>query len=112
VSLAITSFPSYSSMWKDLSAPTRLGGHVVNQQDQRRTAFVDLELAAVWQGHERGVVTKDEAYQRLDELERLLWRRVFGRLHKVTPGATAYVGFPAEPLTVDLAAGEATAGTS
>jgi hypothetical protein len=29
------------------------GGHVVTD-DERRTAFVDLELAAVWQGRERG----------------------------------------------------------
>jgi hypothetical protein len=61
------------------------GGQVVTD-DERRTAFVDLELAAVWQGRERGVVTDDEVYQRLDELERLLWRRVFGRLRRVAPG--------------------------
>ena len=65
----------------------------MNEEDQRRTAFVDLEMAAVWQGHERGVVTRDEVYQRLEELERLLWRRVLGRLHKVTPGASVHVGF-------------------
>jgi hypothetical protein len=70
-----------------------VGGHVVNRDEQRRTAFVELELAAVWQGHERGVVTRDEAHQRLEELERLLWRRVMGRLRKVTPGASVYVGF-------------------
>jgi hypothetical protein len=69
------------------------GGHVVNEEDQRRTAFVELELAAVWQGHERGVVTSHEVHRRLEELERLLWRRVLGRLHKVTPGASVYVGF-------------------
>jgi hypothetical protein len=44
-----------------------VGGHVVNQEEQRRTAFV--------------------------ELERLLWRRVMGRLRKVIPGASVYVGF-------------------
>jgi hypothetical protein len=70
-----------------------LGGHVVNQEEQRRTAFVDLELAAVWQGHERGVVTREEVHQRLEELERLLWRRVLGRLRKVTPEASVYVCF-------------------
>jgi hypothetical protein len=70
-----------------------LGGHVVNTEEQRRTAFVDLELAAVWEGHERGVVTIAEVHQRLEELERLLWRRVLGRLRKVTPGASVYVGF-------------------
>lgn len=65
----------------------------MNTEEQRRTAFVDLELAAVWEGHERGVVTIEEVHQRLEELERLLWRRVLGRLQKVTPGASVYVGF-------------------
>jgi len=65
----------------------------VNTEEQRRTAFVDLELSAVWEGHERGVVTIEEVHQRLEELERLLWRRVLGRLGKVTPGASVYVGF-------------------
>jgi hypothetical protein len=38
-------------MWKNLlRTVTPLGGHVVNEEDQRRTAFVELELAAVWQG--------------------------------------------------------------
>jgi hypothetical protein len=68
---------------------------VENEAERERTAFVELEMAAVWDGHRRGVVTLDEVHQRLDELERLLWRRVFGRLQKVTPGAAAYVGFPA-----------------
>ena len=84
----------------------------MSEEQGGRTAFVDLELAAVWRGHERGVVTDHEVYQRLDELERLLWRRVFGRLHKVAPGARAYVGFPVEPRVVDLTAGEAAAGSS
>lgn len=78
-------------MWKNpdpMGRRTR-GGHVVTHDDERRTAFVDLELAAVWQGRERGVVTDDEIYQRLDELERLLWRRVFGRLRRVAPGRMA-----------------------
>jgi hypothetical protein len=83
----------------------RCGGHVVIEEDGRRSAFVELELAAVWQGHGRGVVTDDEAYERLDELERLLWRRVFGRLRKVAPGAAAYVGFLVAPPVVDLTAG-------
>jgi hypothetical protein len=65
----------------------------VNSDEQRRRAFVELEMAAVWQGHERGVVTRDEVHQRLEELERLLWRRVLGQLRKVTPGASVYVGF-------------------
>ena len=65
----------------------------MNTEEQRRTAFVDLELAAVWEGHERGVVTIEEVHRRLEELERLLWRRVLGRLRKVTPGASVYVGF-------------------
>jgi hypothetical protein len=65
----------------------------VNTEEQRRGAFVELEMAAVWQGHERGVVTRDEVHRRLEELERLLWRRVLGRLRKVTPEASVYVGF-------------------
>jgi hypothetical protein len=80
-------------MWKNPFVPTTPGGHVVSTEEQRRTAFVDLELAAVWEGHERGVVTIEEVHQRLEELERLLWRRVLGRLRKVTPGASVYVGF-------------------
>jgi hypothetical protein len=65
----------------------------VNEQERRRTVFVELEMAAVWEGHERGVVTRDEVHDRLEELERLLWRRVLGRLRKVAPGASVYVGF-------------------
>jgi hypothetical protein len=65
----------------------------VNTEEQRRGAFVELEMAAVWQGHERGVVTTDEVYRRLEELERLLWRRVLGQLRKVAPGASVHVGF-------------------
>ena len=65
----------------------------MNTEERRRLAFVEVELAAVWQGHERGVVTRDEVDRRLEELERLLWRRVPGRLPKVTPGASVYVGF-------------------
>jgi hypothetical protein len=65
----------------------------VDSEEERRTAFVDVEMAAVWQGHERGVVTREEVHERLEELERLLWRRVLGRLQKVTPGASVYVGF-------------------
>jgi hypothetical protein len=65
----------------------------VNEVERRRTAFVELEMAAVWEGHERGVVTRDEVQERLAELERLLWRRVLGRLRKVAPGASVYVGF-------------------
>jgi hypothetical protein len=80
----------------------------VNEDERRRTAFVELEMAAVWQGHERGVVTTGEVHQRLEELERLLWRRLLGRLAKVAPGAAVYVGFPAERLP----AGEAAAGRS
>jgi hypothetical protein len=78
----------------------------VNEEDQRRTAFVELELAAVWQGHERGVVTSHEVHQRLEELERLLWRRVLGRLRRVTPGASVHVGFAVSEQTAqELARG-------
>jgi hypothetical protein len=80
-------------MWKNLAAPTTPGGHVVNTDEECRTAFVELELAAVWQGHERGVVTDEEVHARLEELERLLWRRVLGRLRTVAPGASVHVGF-------------------
>jgi len=65
----------------------------VSIEEQRRTAFVEVELAAVWQGLERGVVTREEADWRLEQLERLLWRRVLGRLRKITPEASVYVGF-------------------
>jgi hypothetical protein len=82
-------------MWKNHAAPTTPGGQVVSDAERDRMAFVELEMAAAWQGHQRGVVTLDEVHERLDELERLLWRRVFGRLRKVAPGAAAYVGFPA-----------------
>jgi hypothetical protein len=93
VSSAIFSFPSYHSCGRISLAPTTPGGHVVNTDEERRTAFVELELAAVWQGHERGVVTLEEVQARLEELERLLWRRVLGRLRKVTPEASVHVGF-------------------
>ena len=65
----------------------------MNTDEECRTAFAELELAAVWQGHERGVVTDEEVHARLEELERLLWRRVLGRLRKVAPGAGVHVGF-------------------
>jgi hypothetical protein len=48
-------------------------------------SLVDTELAAVWRGYDLGVVTQEEVYQRLDELERLLWRQVFQRLRQVEP---------------------------
>jgi hypothetical protein len=81
-------------MWKNPSARTiPWGAHVVNTEERHRTAFVELELAAVWQGHERGVVTSQEVHDRLEELERLLWRRVLGRLRKVAPEASVHVGF-------------------
>jgi hypothetical protein len=80
-------------MWKNLARTDYTWGHVVDTEEQRRRAFVELEMAAVWQGHERGVVTRDEVHRRLEELERLLWRRVLGQLRKVTPGASVYVGF-------------------
>jgi hypothetical protein len=86
--------------------PTHLGGQVVTQEHDR-TAFVDLEAAAVWRGHEQGVVTDEEVYGRLDELERLLWRRVFGGLRRVAPGSRVYVGFPVGARVPELAAGEA-----
>ena len=81
-------------MWKNqVRTDGTIWGACRERGDQRRTAFVELELAAVWQGHERGVVTSHEVHLRLEELEGVLWRRVLGRLHKVTPGASVYVGF-------------------
>ena len=80
-------------MWKNLARTDDAGGACREHQEARRTAFLDVETAAVWEGHERGVVTREKVHQRLEELERLLWRRVLGRLHKVTPGASVYVGF-------------------
>jgi hypothetical protein len=41
-------------MWKNLARTDDSGGHVVNTEEERRTAFVDVEMAAVWQGLERG----------------------------------------------------------
>jgi hypothetical protein len=38
------------------------------------------------------VVTGREVHRRLEELERLLWRRVLGRLRRVAPGASVWVG--------------------
>jgi hypothetical protein len=46
----------------------------VDTEEERPTAFVDVAMAAVWQGHERGMVTREEVHERLEELERLLWR--------------------------------------
>lgn len=65
--------------------------------DERRTAFVDLELAAVWRERERGVVTDDEVYQRLDELERLLWAAGVRPPAAGGAGSRAYVGLPTPP---------------
>ncbi len=46
-------------------------------------SFMDNELAALRQGHARGMVTDEEARQRMEELERLLWRQVLDRTHGV-----------------------------
>ena len=54
-------------MWKNLDRTDDTWGHVGNTDGECRTAFV--------------------------ELERLLWRRVLGRLRKVAPGASVHVGF-------------------
>jgi hypothetical protein len=48
-------------------------------------SFVDNELAALRQGHARGMVTDEEARHRMEELERLLWRQVLDRTHGVSP---------------------------
>jgi hypothetical protein len=36
-------------MWKNLLRTDDAWGQVVNTEEQRRMAFVELELAAVWQ---------------------------------------------------------------
>jgi hypothetical protein len=46
-------------------------------------SFVENELAALRQGHARGMVTDEEAGQRMEELERLLWHQVLDRVHGV-----------------------------
>jgi hypothetical protein len=46
-------------------------------------SFVDNELAALRQGHARGMVTDEEAHQRMEEMERLLWRQVLDRTYGV-----------------------------
>jgi hypothetical protein len=48
-------------------------------------SFVDNEIVALRQGHARGMVTDEEAFQRMEELERLLWRQVLDRAHGVVP---------------------------
>jgi hypothetical protein len=47
-------------------------------------SFVDNELAALRQGHARGMVTDEEARKRMEELERLLWRQVLDRTHGIS----------------------------
>jgi hypothetical protein len=64
-------------------------------------SLVDRELAAVWRGYERGVVTDDEVYHRLDELERLLWQQVFHRLRDVLPDAPAAAPFHPDVLDTE-----------
>jgi hypothetical protein len=64
VSPAILSLPSYRPCGRILVAPYDTPGRVVNEEERHRTA-----------------------------LERLLWRRVLGRLPKVAPGASVSVGF-------------------
>ena len=50
-------------------------------------SFVDNELVALRQGHARGMVTDEEAHQRMEELERLLWHQVLDRTRVVSPMA-------------------------
>ena len=54
-------------------------------------SFVENELAALRQGHARGMVTDEEARQRMEELERLLWRQVLDRVRRVAPAGHAPV---------------------
>ena len=55
-------------------------------------SFVDNELVALRHGHARGMVTDEEAIQRMEELERLLWRQVLDRAHAVAP--STHAGMP------------------
>ena len=48
-------------------------------------SFVDTELAAVWRGYDLGLVSREEVYDRLAELERLLWRQVLSHLDDLAP---------------------------
>ncbi len=48
-------------------------------------SVVDAELSAVRLGYDQGVVTREEACERFDELGRLLWCAVFVQLRKVGP---------------------------
>lgn len=52
-------------------------------------SYVENELAALRQGHARGMVTDEEASQRMEELERLLWHQVLDRAHGVAPAGRA-----------------------
>jgi hypothetical protein len=54
-------------------------------------SFVENELAALRQGHARGMVTDEEAGQRMEELERLLWHQVLDRVHGVAPAGRGAV---------------------
>jgi ATP-binding cassette, subfamily B, bacterial len=47
------------------------------------SSFLDDEVVALRQGHARGMVTDEEARQRMEKLERLLWRQVLDRAHGV-----------------------------
>ncbi len=54
-------------------------------------SFVENELAALRQGHARGMVTDQEASQRMEELERLLWHQVLDRVHGVASAGRASI---------------------
>jgi hypothetical protein len=54
-------------------------------------SFVENELAALRQGHARGMVTDQEAGLRMQELERLLWHQVLDRVHGVAVAGRATV---------------------
>ncbi len=54
-------------------------------------SFVENELAALRQGHARGMVTDEETSQRMEELERLLWQQVLDRVHGVGPSGRAAI---------------------
>jgi ATP-binding cassette, subfamily B, bacterial len=55
------------------------------------SSFVDDELTALRQGHAGGMVTDEQARQRMEKLERLLWRQVLDRTLDVTASGRASV---------------------
>jgi ATP-binding cassette, subfamily B, bacterial len=75
----------------DRSSPRIRARHDGGERTRTPMSFVDNELAAHRQGHARGMVTDEEARQRMEELERLLWHQVLDRTHGITPAGRGNV---------------------